>query len=94
VAPWWRWIGALGSELLVASTVFSAIFLGAKGLVLSALLLIAFLAFFTFFPKLIPLHRQSVQSFTWPTAHALLLSTAVTFALVGAAVWALISHAA
>ena len=93
VAPWWRWITAFGSELLVAGAVLAAILLGVKGLVLSAILLVTFLALVTFLPKLIPLRSQPVHSFTWPMSRALLLSTVITFALVGAVIWALVSRA-
>jgi hypothetical protein len=93
VAPWWRWIAAFGSELLVAGTVFAVILLGVKGLVLSAILFVAFLALVTFLPKLIPLRTQPVHSFTWPMSRALISSTVITFALVGGVIWALISRA-
>jgi hypothetical protein len=87
VAPWWRWVGALGAELGLLGALLAVLYLGWWGLFLSVLCFAGLSAVVSFVPKLIPLHEQSVQSFTWPLARALIASTAVVVTLVAIFIW-------
>ena len=62
------------------------------GVVVSVLAIGLLSALFIFAPRLIPLHKQPVSSFTLPMSHALLWSTAATAALIGAVIWAIVSR--